>query len=185
MVPANEQYLFGNVLPLTDLFSSAIAEENNLGKMHSRIIYFNHKPYSDQWYGKNVGLPGDLVVKNLPASVGDTGLIPVQKYPLEKEMATQSSILAWKVPWTEEPGGLQSMRSQSVGYNLATEQQRVWVPNYISQGILSLKKILLLQYFFPFIFFNIFYFSVPAHHRKCKLQPQQGPGALPRLLTST
>ena len=185
MVPANEQYLFGNVLPLTDLFSSAIAEENNLGKMHSRIIYFNHKPYSDQWYGKNVGLPGDLVVKNLPASVGDTGLIPVQKYPLEKEMATQSSILAWKVPWTEEPGGLQSMRSQSVGYNLATEQQRVWVPNYISQGILSLKKILLLQYFFPFIFFNIFYFSVPAHHRKCKLQPQEGPGALPRLLTST
>ena len=100
-------------------------------------------------------------------------------------MATHSSILAWKVPWTEEPGGLQSMRSQSVGYNLATEQQRVWVPNYISQGILSLKKILLLQYFFPFIFFNIFYFSVPAHHRKCKLQPQQGPGALPRLLTST
>ena len=33
--------------------------------------------------------------------------------PLEKEMATHSSILAWKIPWTEEPGGLQSMGSQS------------------------------------------------------------------------
>ena len=34
--------------------------------------------------------------------------------PLEKEMATHPSILAWKIPWTEEPGGLQSMRSQSL-----------------------------------------------------------------------
>ena len=37
--------------------------------------------------------------------------------PLEKEMATHSSILAWRIPWTEEAGGLQSMGSQSVGYN--------------------------------------------------------------------
>ena len=37
--------------------------------------------------------------------------------PLEKEMATHSSILAWKIPWTEEPGGLQSMGSQRVGHN--------------------------------------------------------------------
>ena len=36
---------------------------------------------------------------------------------LEKEMATHSSILAWKIPWTEEPGGLQSMGSQKVGHN--------------------------------------------------------------------
>ena len=36
---------------------------------------------------------------------------------LEKEMATHSSILAWKIPWTEESGRLQSMRSQRVGYN--------------------------------------------------------------------
>ena len=35
--------------------------------------------------------------------------------PLEKEMATHSSILAWRIPWTEEPGGLQSMGSQRVG----------------------------------------------------------------------
>ena len=38
-----------------------------------------------------------------------------QEDPLEKEMATHSSILAWRIPWTEEPGGLQSMGSQRVG----------------------------------------------------------------------
>ena len=38
-----------------------------------------------------------------------------QEDPVEKEMATHSSILAWKIPWTEEPGGLQSMGSQRIG----------------------------------------------------------------------
>ena len=37
--------------------------------------------------------------------------------PLEKEMATQSSILAWKIPWTEDPGRLQSMGSQRIGHD--------------------------------------------------------------------
>ena len=41
--------------------------------------------------------------------------------PLEKEMATQSSILAWRIPWTEEPGGLQSMGSPRIGQNPVTE----------------------------------------------------------------
>ena len=40
-----------------------------------------------------------------------------QEDPLEKEMATHSSILAWKIPWTEEPGGLQSKGSQKVGHD--------------------------------------------------------------------
>ena len=40
-----------------------------------------------------------------------------QEYPLEEEMATHSSILAWKIPWTEESGGLQSMRLQRAGHN--------------------------------------------------------------------
>ena len=40
-----------------------------------------------------------------------------QEDPLEKEMATHSSILAWKIPWVEEPGGLQSMGLQRVGHN--------------------------------------------------------------------
>ena len=49
------------------------------------------------------------MVKNLPANAEDTGdlsLIPGSGRPLEEEMATHSSILAWKIPWTEEPGGL-------------------------------------------------------------------------------
>ena len=45
-----------------------------------------------------------------------------QEDPLEKEMATRSSILAWGIPWTEEPGGLQSTELQRVGHHLATKQ---------------------------------------------------------------
>ena len=40
-----------------------------------------------------------------------------QEHPLEEGMATHSSILAWEIPWTEEPGRLQSIRSQRVGYD--------------------------------------------------------------------
>ena len=50
-----------------------------------------------------------LVVKNLPVSEGnirDTCLIPGSGRSLEEKMATHSNILAWKIPWTEEPGGL-------------------------------------------------------------------------------
>ena len=53
------------------------------------------------------------MVKNLPA-VQETQIQSLdQEDPLEKEMATHSSILAWKIPWTGEPGGLQSIGSQS------------------------------------------------------------------------
>ena len=44
----------------------------------------------------------------------------VREDPLEKGMATHCSILAWRIPWTEEPGGLQSMELQSVGHDQAT-----------------------------------------------------------------
>ena len=60
------------------------------------------------------------MVKDLPASAGDvkTQVCSLgQEDPLEKEMATHCSILAWEIPWTEEPGGLQSMRSQRVGHD--------------------------------------------------------------------
>ena len=67
-----------------------------------------------------IEIPGYSVVKDTPANVGDTrdmGSIPGQEDPLEKKMATQSSIFAWKIPWREEPGGLQFMGSQRVGYD--------------------------------------------------------------------
>ena len=45
--------------------------------------------------------------------------------PLQKEMATHSRILAWEIPWKEEPGGLQSMGLQTVGHDLATNSSKV------------------------------------------------------------
>ena len=59
-----------------------------------------------------MGFPSGLAVKNLPANAGDAGSILGWEDPLEKEMATHSSILAWKIPWTEEPGRLQCMGLQ-------------------------------------------------------------------------
>ena len=71
------------------------------------------------------GFPGGSLVKNQPANARDAekatsiqgGTLQVEllqglEDPLEKEMATPSNILAWETPWTEEPGGLQSMGSQ-------------------------------------------------------------------------
>ena len=60
------------------------------------------------------------MVKNPPANAGDirgTVSIPGFEDPLEKGVATHSSILAWKIPQTEEPGGLQSIASQRVRHN--------------------------------------------------------------------
>ena len=56
-------------------------------------------------------------IKRLPA-MRETGVRSLsQEDPLEKEMATHSNTLAWKIPWTEEPGGLQSMESHRVGHD--------------------------------------------------------------------
>ena len=55
-----------------------------------------------------------LLVKNLPAMQETWIQFPGQEDPLEKEMATHSSILAWRIPWAEEPGRLQSMGSQEL-----------------------------------------------------------------------
>ena len=60
-----------------------------------------------------MGFPGGLVIRNPPAKQETWVQSLGQEYPLEKEMAIHSNILAWKIPWTEDPGGLQSMRSQS------------------------------------------------------------------------
>ena len=50
--------------------------------------------------------------RSIPGFVRDARLIPGREDPLEEGMATHSSILAWRIPWTEEPGGLQSMGLQ-------------------------------------------------------------------------
>ena len=67
-----------------------------------------------------MGLPGGSAVKNPPA-MQKTQEMWIQSLgqedPLEKGIATHSSILAWRIPWTEEPGGLQSMGSHRVGHD--------------------------------------------------------------------
>ena len=61
----------------------------------------------------HMGFPGGSEVKASAWNVGDPGSILGREDPLEKEMAIHSSTLAWRIPWREEPGGLQSMESQS------------------------------------------------------------------------
>ena len=67
-----------------------------------------------------MGFPSGAVVKNLPAhagGTGDLGVIPGSGRSPEKKMATHSSIRAWEIPWTVEPGRLQFMGSQRDGHN--------------------------------------------------------------------
>ena len=58
-------------------------------------------------------------MKNPSANAGDLGSIPESGRSLEKDMATHSSVLARRIPWAEEPGGLQAMGSQRVGHDSA------------------------------------------------------------------
>ena len=63
------------------------------------------------------GFSGDSAVKNLPAMQETRVQSLGREDSLEKSMATPSSILAWRIPWTEEPGGLHSIESQRVGHD--------------------------------------------------------------------
>ena len=60
-----------------------------------------------------MGFPSGPVVKNSPAMQETQILSLGQEDPLEKQMTTHSSILAWEIPWTEQPGGLQSTGSKN------------------------------------------------------------------------
>ena len=64
-----------------------------------------------------MGFPGGSDSKESACNLGDLGSIPGKKDLLEKGMATHSSILAWRIPWTKEPGGLQFMGLQRVGHD--------------------------------------------------------------------
>ena len=70
-----------------------------------------------------MGFPGGLAIKNPPANAGDAGSIPSSGRSPGEEMVTHSSILAWEIPQTGEPGGLQSMGHKEVGHDLLTKQQ--------------------------------------------------------------
>ena len=63
-------------------------------------------------------------VKNLPTMLETLVQSVGQEDPLQKGMATHSSILAWRIPWTEEPGGLQSLRLQRIGHEWVTNLKK-------------------------------------------------------------
>ena len=67
-----------------------------------------------------------MYIQNLPAMQETWVQFLGWEDALEKEMAIHSSILAWKIPWTEEPGGLQSMGSQRVRHDLATKPNHMY-----------------------------------------------------------
>ena len=77
--------------------------------------------YPSVWMDLYTGFPSDSVVKNPPVMQETHVQFLGQEDPLEKEMATHSSILAWRIPWTEEPGGLHFIgSSQRVRHDWAT-----------------------------------------------------------------
>ena len=82
-----------------------------------------HSVHSSQ-VATGQGLPWWVSDKESTCTTGDVGSVLGQEDPLEKEMAAHSSILDWEIPWTEEPGRLQSMGSQRVRQDSATQQQQ-------------------------------------------------------------
>ena len=78
-------------------------------------MVLNHLGLENVWTLESMFIsdfPGGLVAKNPPPAMQETWVQALgQEDPLEKEMATHSSILAWRIPWTKEPSRLQSMGS--------------------------------------------------------------------------
>ena len=114
-----------------------------------------------------MGFPGGSVVKHLPA-MQETQEIWVRslgwEVPLEEGMVSHSSVLAWRIPWTEEPDGLQSMGSQRVRHdwkNLACthiQYSMVWIqPNFLFDSITTrhLKRVLSSFHFINSLAINI------------------------------
>ena len=92
---------------------------NKIRSKGTRAPYLNLHNLDSSLVTLNTGFPGGSVVKNLSAmqETQETWSPSLnQKDPLEEEMTTHSSIRAWRIPWAEEPGGLQSMRLQRGGH---------------------------------------------------------------------
>ena len=111
------------------LFSSAF---KCVHTEYLRLLLLSNMVLRNLELGHSKSFPGDSGVKNLPAMQGTRILSVSQEEPLEKGMATHSSILAWRRPWTEEPGGIQSMGSQRVGHDWAVNTFKIcshrWKP---------------------------------------------------------
>ena len=105
------------------------------------LSVFNDYFYINLARLRYVGFPGGSDGKASACNVGDPGSTPGWEDPLGKEMATCSSTLAWKIPWTEEPGRLQSMGSQRVGHDWVTSLRLRYVTSRNDPHILVLQII--------------------------------------------
>ena len=104
-----------------------------------------------KWYIINIicvqsGLPRQLFGEESACQCRDVSSVPGSD-SLEQEMASHSSILAWAIPWTEEPGGLQSISLQRFRHDLATEQQQSSVQSVLNILKIS-KKLCVLNFYF-------------------------------------
>ena len=89
--------------------SFGLVETNYMKQISNKVLLYST--------GTIFNIPGSSVVKNLPAVQETWVQFLGREDPLEKEMANHSSILAWKIPLTEDAGRLQSMGSQRVGHD--------------------------------------------------------------------
>ena len=115
-----------------------------LGTFQARILEWVAMPFSrgssgprDQWAS-----PVAQMVENMPAMQETWVWSLSQKDPLEKGIAIHSSILAWRIPWTEEPGGLQSMGLQTIWHNWAINTFHFHVLSKGEQATLSIIIVL-------------------------------------------
>ena len=108
-----------------NLFKSSLLIMNlvkSFLRVHLSQVLFCHQMIQIIWFGLecvsicSVGFPGGSEVKASAWNAGDPSSIPGEG-PLEKEMATHFSTLAWRIPWREEPGRLQSTGSQRVRHD--------------------------------------------------------------------
>ena len=100
------------------------------------------------------GLLGGTVVKNPPDNAGDASSIPGLGRPLEDGIATHSSILAWRIQWTEEPGGYSPFGHKRVRHDLASEHTQTVTYTHTSENS-SFQSSMLLLIFYNTVLFLI------------------------------
>ena len=124
-VPSPSLFLKVRLKPRKMLFEVCLPLQGRNHSAHFRNI---------SWSTVCPTFPGGLVVKNLPTKAGNDGdwvQSLGRECLLEEEMATHCSILAWRIPWTEEPGRLQPIGSQRVGHDWATVWPHTGYPHFV------------------------------------------------------
>ena len=100
------------------MLKSYILKTRVLGEEPLEVLILSGRPFVNRIPTlSKLGFPGDSDGKETVRKAGDPDSIPGQENPLKKEIAALSRILAWRMPWTEHPGGLQFMGSPRVRHN--------------------------------------------------------------------